>query len=159
MRARGGGAVDDPEGLELALRAAAERELAEEAGLRVDGAQLVPFSRWITPAHLMTRFDTWFFVAVAPLGAEPRVDGDECVEARWTTAAAALAAHGAGELPLVFPTIKHLERLAAFPDAATLIEHAYATEVEPVEPRIITVRGAPHVLLPGDPGYEAAARG
>jgi 8-oxo-dGTP pyrophosphatase MutT (NUDIX family) len=154
----GDGAADDPEGLEHALRAAAEREVAEEAGIQLDGDQLVPFSRWITPAHLMTRFDTWFFVAVAPLGAEPRVDGGECVAARWMTPTAALGAHRAGELPLVFPTIKHLEQLQPFGSVTELLEHAYAQEIVPIEPRIVMVRGESHVLLPGDPGYEAAGR-
>ncbi|MBB4662737.1 NUDIX hydrolase [Conexibacter arvalis] len=152
-------ASDDPEGLHFALRAAAVREVAEEAGIRLDGAdQLVPFSRWITPAHLMTRFDTWFFVAPAPWRAEARVDGEECVDFRWTTPAAALAEHAAGGLPLVFPTIKHLEQLRAFGSVDALVAHSLESEVHPIEPRIVMVRDEPHVLLPGDPGYESAGR-
>jgi 8-oxo-dGTP pyrophosphatase MutT (NUDIX family) len=152
-------ASDDPEGLHFALRAAAVREVAEEAGLRLDGAdQMALFSRWITPAHLMTRFDTWFFVAPAPWRAEPRVDGEECVAFQWLSAADALNAHAAGQLPMVFPTVKHLEQLRPFGTVNELLEHAYATEVEPVEPRIVMVREQPIVLLPGDPGYETAGR-
>jgi len=60
------------------------RELGEEAGLRIeDPAALVAWSRWITPAQVKIRFDTWFFVARAPANAEPTVDGQECVDARW----------------------------------------------------------------------------
>jgi len=152
-------ASDDPEGLHFALRAAAVREVAEEAGIRLDGAdQLVPFSRWITPAHLLTRFDTWFFVAPAPWRAEASVDGRECVAAQWLTANEALVAHAGGQLPLVFPTIKHLEQLRAFGSVDELVEHSWATEVVPIEPRIVVVRDEPHVLLPGDPGYESAGR-
>src|ERR1700761_6660447 len=87
-----GGAVGpgDGEG-ELGLRAAAVRELAEEAGIQLDDpAALVPFSRWITPAAAKIRFDTWFFLAPLPDGGEPRVDHQEMVEARWVTAAGAL---------------------------------------------------------------------
>src|SRR5947209_19321270 len=48
------------------------RELREEAGLTLDdGAALVPFSRCITPAQVKVRFDTRFFVAVAPPHADP----------------------------------------------------------------------------------------
>src|SRR5207247_1008751 len=63
---------------------AALRELEEEASLTLEGPEsLVPYSRWITPAALKVRFDTLFFAAEAPPGAEPRVDGAECVDARW----------------------------------------------------------------------------
>src|SRR3954470_12138209 len=49
------------------------RELEEEASLRLDagGSALVPFSRWITPAEVKVRFDTFFFVAEAPDRAAP----------------------------------------------------------------------------------------
>src|ERR687885_2857912 len=62
---------------------AALRELDEEAGVELEaGADaLVPFSRWITPAEVKLRFDTFFFAVEAPAGAEPRVDGAECVAA------------------------------------------------------------------------------
>jgi 8-oxo-dGTP pyrophosphatase MutT (NUDIX family) len=154
----GDGATDDPEQLDWALRTAAQREVAEEAGIRLsDPEQLVPFSRWITPAHLTTRFDTWFFVAHAPAGAEAKVDGRECVDARWLTAADALAEHERGRFPLVFPTIKHLEALARFSSAQQLIAFAAEQEIHPIEPRIVTVRDQAMVLLPGDPGYEQAA--
>lgn len=155
-----GGAVDreDGEG-EDALLAAALREVEEEAGLRLAGPQeLVPFSRWITPAIVKIRFDTWFFLATAPPGAAPRVDGGECVDWRWRTPADALAAHAADELKLFFPTVKHLEQLARFPGAAALIAHARAHEVGPVEPRVVVEGEEARVLLPGDPGYDDAVR-
>ncbi|MBW3665911.1 MAG: NUDIX hydrolase, partial [Actinobacteria bacterium] len=111
-----GGTVDahDGEG-DAGHRAAAVRELEEEAAIGgIDPADLVKFSRWITPREVETRYDTHFFVAALPETAQPQVDGDECVDLGWFTPTGALAAHGAGELPLVFPTIKHLEQLEPF---------------------------------------------
>ena len=60
------------------LAAAAVRELAEEAGIALPAAaELVPWSRWITPEEVKVRFDTWFFVAEAPAGAEATPDGGD----------------------------------------------------------------------------------
>jgi 8-oxo-dGTP pyrophosphatase MutT (NUDIX family) len=153
-----GGSVDPADGEgEAALRAAATREAAEEAGVVLpDPDALVPYSRWITPAVVKIRFDTWFFVAHAPAEAAPQVDGGECVDWRWYAPAAALDAHRAGELQLVFPTIKHLEQLAGFASAEALVAHAREREVLPVEPRVVLEGEVARVLLPGDPGYEAA---
>ena len=151
-----GGAVDAHEGEgEDALRAAAVRELAEEAGIALASpAALVPFSRWITPAQVKTRFDTWFFLAIAPAGAEPAVDEQEIVAWRWYKPRAALAAARAGEILLVFPTIKHLEQLSTFPSSDALLEHARDREVRPVEPRVLVSGETARIVLPGEPGYE-----
>src|SRR5207248_8769640 len=87
-----GGAVDRAEGEgDAALRAAAIREVSEEAGIEIaDVGGLVAFSRWITPAQVKTRFDTWFYLAPVPDDATPSVDGGEIVDARWISPADAL---------------------------------------------------------------------
>jgi 8-oxo-dGTP pyrophosphatase MutT (NUDIX family) len=151
-----GGAVDRDEGDgQRALRAAARRELEEEAGITLDDpATLVPFSRWITPAQVKIRFDTWFFLAPAPPDAEPTPDGSEVVEARWLTPADALAAAGDGELFMVFPTIKHMEQLTVFDSADALLDHARGRDVRPVQPRVIVSGETARIVLPGEPGYE-----
>jgi 8-oxo-dGTP pyrophosphatase MutT (NUDIX family) len=151
-----GGSVDREEGDgDAALRTAALRELQEEAGISLDpGAELVPFARWITPAEVRTRFDTWFFLAAAPAGAAPVVDGAEIVDFRWTTPADALAAGAAGELFLVFPTIKQLEQLSAFPSADALLDHARGSEIGPIQPRVVGSGEEARIVLPGEPGYD-----
>ena len=147
-----GGAVHPDDG---GHAAAALRELEEEAGLRLrDVEQLVPFSRWITPAEVKNRFDTLFFVAEAPPDAEPRVDGAECVDARWLTPTAALEAYRRGELTLVFPTIKHLEELAGFESVAAALEAGRGRDVTPVQPRVVVGDNGARVVMPGEPGYD-----
>jgi 8-oxo-dGTP pyrophosphatase MutT (NUDIX family) len=151
-----GGAVDADEGAgEEPHRTAGVRELAEEASVSgISPAELVPFSRWITPAQVKIRFDTWFFVAHIPAGEEPQVDGGECVELGWFTPQGALDAHERGEILLVFPTIKHLEQLRAFATARELLAYASEREVLPVEPRVVVAGETARVLLPGEPGYD-----
>ncbi|CAN5146370.1 NUDIX hydrolase [soil metagenome] len=147
-----GGAVDAGE----SHRATAVRELAEEAGIAgLDPAALVPYSRWITPEAIQTRFDTHFFVAGAPQGADPVVDGRECVDLRWTTPRAAVDAYATGTLTLVFPTLTLLEGLTPFSTVAELLDHAAGIDVEPILPRVVQGGGEPRVLLPGEPGYDA----
>lgn len=151
-----GGAVDAHEGEgDEAHRLAAVRELEEEAAIAgVDPAGLVKFSRWITPEEVVVRFDTHFFLAPLPDGAEPRVDGVECIDLGWFSPQAALDAHAAGTIQLVFPTIKHLEQLSAFRTADELLAYAAGREVVAVQPRVVITGEIARVLLPGEPGYD-----
>ena len=141
-----GGAVDAGETLEEA----AQRELAEEAGVALpagDGV-LVPWSQWITPEAIPIRYDTLFFLASAPPGSAPRVDGSECVDWGWFAPAAALDG-----LALAFPTRRQLEQLAGFASASAALAHAAAHEVVPVLPRVEGEGETARVLLPDDPEY------
>jgi 8-oxo-dGTP pyrophosphatase MutT (NUDIX family) len=150
-----GGAVDAAEGDgDDAHRAAAIRELREEAGISLDDPDaLVKFSRWITPAEVKIRFDTHFFLARLPAGQEPHVDGEECVDHDWFTPAAALQAHGDQEIVLVFPTIKHLEQLDEFASVDELLSHAQGRDVRPIQPRVVMEGEVARIVLPGEPGY------
>jgi 8-oxo-dGTP pyrophosphatase MutT (NUDIX family) len=146
-----GGAVHDGDG---SPAEAGRRELEEEAGLPLpDSGGFVPFSRWITPEEAKIRFDTFFFVTEAPAGAEPRCDGEECVDLRWLRPADALAAYRDGTLSLVFPTIKHLEQLADFESVEQALESARGRDIEPVMPRIVMEEESAQIVLPGEPGY------
>jgi len=151
-----GGAVDRQEGEgDEALRAAALRELREEAGITLaDASELVPFSRWITPAQVKTRFDAWFYLAPLPSGAEPIIDGNEVVDVRWYEPETALEAGRQGELLLVFPTIKHLEQLSRFSSVDELLTHARGKEVRPVQPRVLISGETARIVLPGEPDYD-----
>lgn len=147
-----GGAVDAGDGDDSsAHRLAGVREVQEEAGVTLpDPAALLPYSRWITPRQIAVRFDTHFFLARAPAGADPRVDGHECVDWGWFSPAAALAAD---EVLLAFPTVKTLEGLEGFASADALLEWAEGRTVEPVEPKVVVEGEVARVLLPGDAGY------
>jgi len=150
-----GGAVDDADRVDdpavgdrpAGARAAARRELAEEASVQIsDLDELVPYARWITPRVLPIRFDTWFFLAAAPPDAAPAVDNSEIVSWRWLSPSAALADES---LTIAFPTRRQLEQLAAFSSAQALIDHARASTISPIEPRLIQGEHA-RIVLPGD---------
>jgi 8-oxo-dGTP pyrophosphatase MutT (NUDIX family) len=139
-----GGAVDADED----HRAAAAREVAEEVGITLPGPEaLVAFARWITPPEITIRYDTYFFLAEAPAGAEVEIDGQEIVDARWFEPSRALLGAEAGDLLMVFPTIKNLEAMARFGSARELLDWAGSREVKPVEPRVVGTGEAARIVL------------
>jgi 8-oxo-dGTP pyrophosphatase MutT (NUDIX family) len=148
-----GGAVHEQDGDPAAT---AVRELEEEAGVVIDDpGQLVVWSRWITPAQVKIRFDTWFYVAEAPAGAQPKCDGQECVDVRWMRPQEALDAFGRDEMMLVFPTVWHLQELTEYESASHALETGRRRRILPVEPRVVLdAGGVARVLLPGEPGYD-----
>src|SRR3954471_22489042 len=146
-----GGAVDSADGDgEEAHRAAAARELEEEAGIELPAEELVAYSRWITPRVAPIRFDTRFYLALAPAHSPPEPDGSETVDAGWFGPQRALEMHRAGELPLVFPTIKHLESLVGFANAAEALEAARRREVKAVEPEVVGEGDDRRIVLPDE---------
>jgi 8-oxo-dGTP pyrophosphatase MutT (NUDIX family) len=154
-RLRDADAEPSPAHEELAHHACAVRELAEEAGIVLhQDAELHPWSRWITPEVVPIRFDTRFYVALAPPHSPPRADGEETVDAGWFTPRRALELHRRSEMELVFPTIKHLESLLPYRSSDEVLA-AVGRRVEPVLPKVIGEGEEQRIVLPGDPGYKA----
>lgn len=151
------GAETDVGADELAHRAAAIRELSEEAGIALaSGSELVPWARWITPEPVPIRFDTRFYMALAPAHSPPRPDGAETVDAAWMNPAKALERGEGGEIELVFPTIKQLESLLPYATAGEAMDAARALVVEPIMPTVVADAGSERgwrMLMPGDEGY------
>lgn len=93
-----------------------------ELGVRLGTEQLVYAGRWVTPLGSPIRFDTSFFVTIADDDFEPRPNRFEVVSCRWSTAAEALAALGAGHVIMAPPTIEMLQRLDAYEQAPDVVE-------------------------------------
>jgi 8-oxo-dGTP pyrophosphatase MutT (NUDIX family) len=146
-----GGGVDADDGTEEgAFRACAVRELDEEAAVELDAEALVSYSRWITPRVVPIRFDTRFYLALAPPHCKPEPDGSETVDAGWFAPKAALDRHYADqqEFPLVFPTIRHLESLLPYENADEALEAARQRDVKPVEPEVVGEGEERRIILP-----------
>ena len=104
-------------------RAAPFAELMARESLAPAIDCLVPFAHWITPAFLPKRFDTHFFLALAPADQALAHDGREAVDSVWISPREALAEHGR-RFKLLFPTERNLWKLAAHADAASALAAA-----------------------------------
>jgi hypothetical protein len=78
------------------------------------------------------------------------------VASTWIEPNEALARHRAGELDLMFPTIKNLEAIGRFGTTADLMAAAAAAEVPTILPRLTVDGDGVRIVLPGDDGYEDA---
>lgn len=123
-------------------------EVLERLGASVDASQMRYFSRWITPkAELATRrFDARFFVARAPENQVAEADATEVLDGRWITPAEALDAHRRGDIGLIFPTIKHLERIAPYRTVDELMAFAREKPIVTVSPDVQP--GPKFILVP-----------
>lgn len=128
---------------------------AEGVTLAVDLIQ--PFAHWITPEAEKKRFDTHFFVAVAPEGHVLDQDGGEAVEAVWLTPTAAMAEARAGTKALMFPTWLNLQVLEGAKDAAAAMELARAHPVVTVMPDFRKVEGGVELRIPAEAKYAHSA--
>lgn len=152
-----GGSLDpeDGDGID-GLRTCAARELEEEAGISLDlSNELIALARWVTPEVIKTRFDTWFFLARAPEGVEAKPDNFEMTEALWVNPADAVTAAEAGDMAIVFPTLKQLEALVPSGDTADAMERAAAdpNASKAVLPKVIGDERNARVVLPHEDDY------
>lgn len=125
----------------------------DRAGLRPDVDRLVPFARWITPPIRPKRFDTHFFVAVAPSGQSGAHDGAEVVDSIWIEPQVAVDEAAAGRAKLVFPTRMNLIRIGAAASVETAMAQASTTPVVPVMPEYLEERGETFIRIPAEAGY------
>ena len=111
-------------------------ETLTDLGARLDASAVKYFSRWITPPALPQRFDARFYVARAPVGQVAEPDAFETYDGRWVRPSDALAAVERQELQMIFPTIKHLERVGAFATVAELLAFTDTKTTIPVTPNM-----------------------
>jgi 8-oxo-dGTP pyrophosphatase MutT (NUDIX family) len=114
----------------------------------LDARGLAHYSNWVTPEGEPLRFDTHFFAARAPEEQTASHDAFELYDGRWMTARSALDAAARGELAIMFPTLRHLERIAAYSDVDAFLAHARSRSVVPVAPALL---GSGGIDLRADP--------
>jgi 8-oxo-dGTP pyrophosphatase MutT (NUDIX family) len=126
---------------------------AEDLVLALD--LLVPFAHWITPVRMPKRFDTHFFLAVAPADQIGVHDGKETVDSVWIAPQQALDDAKSGRFKILFPTERNLIKLARTRTAAETIAQARADRVVTVMPELVKGDGGRRQLrIPKDAGYD-----
>ena len=131
-------------------------DICRAEGLVLATDQIEYFSRWVTPLGAPRRYDTRFFVALAPEGQTPVHDDREVIATRWIRPSTALAEHRAGRFELIFPTVRTLESLQRFESADAVVAHASTIgRIDPIVPRIVESESGMRIVLPGDVQFDA----
>ena len=122
----------------LAVQCGEERfdQILREAGVYANAAALSLFSQWITPPMYPRRYDTHFFVALASSDQAAAADTFETHDGVWIAPRAALEQSEAGAFRMVYPTIKHVERLARFESAQAVIDFARTKPIYRIMPSV-----------------------
>jgi 8-oxo-dGTP pyrophosphatase MutT (NUDIX family) len=129
-------------------------DMMELEGLLLDLRGLGYLAHWVTPQGPPRRFDTRFFVAVAPEDQTAAHDAGETVADTWVSPSEALAAHARGELEMIFPTIRTLQSIQHLSSSRDVLTHADSlTSIPRIEPRIRERDGSLVILIEGDEGF------
>jgi 8-oxo-dGTP pyrophosphatase MutT (NUDIX family) len=130
-------------------------EMMERERLFLDLRGLAYLAHWVTPVGLSRRYDTRFFVALAPGDQIATHDEGETIADQWLRPSEALAAHERGNFEMAPPTISNLQAVENFTLSRQVLEYADSLDsVARIEPRIVTRDGRVAVVLPGEPGYD-----
>jgi len=152
-----------------AARAAEARAMLAEVGAlapvldafgwQLDLAQITPFARWFPKNEAITRvYDTRFYLANLGTGAvEVSIDHAENTRLFWVSAQGALDAAERGEIKLIFPTRRNLERLALFASYAEARAQAEAIPVRTIMPQVVEEDGKAWLTILTDAGYPVTA--
>lgn len=128
-------------------------ELAAREGLRLALDELVAFAHWVTPAIEIKRFDTRFFIARVPDGADPVHDNGETTDSEWMDPEDAVERCRRDEIALPPPTWTTLRTLATLSSADEAIAWARARRLVRIEPGFVSNESVTMLTLPGDPTH------
>jgi 8-oxo-dGTP pyrophosphatase MutT (NUDIX family) len=129
-------------------------DIVERERLRLALDALALFAHWVTPEVETRRFDTCFFLAIAPPAQDASHDDGETTDGSWVTPVDAVERGLRGDIALPPPTWTTLRALARFRSVADAWTWASAQDPPRVEPRVNQLPdGTREILLPGDPGH------
>jgi 8-oxo-dGTP pyrophosphatase MutT (NUDIX family) len=123
-------------------------------GLLLALDELVPYAHWITPEGMPKRFDTWFFLAVAPPEQVGAHDGRESTDSIWLSPREALAGGESGRFKVPFPTTRNLIKLGKQPGVKAALDDARGKPVVTVMPVMTKLNGGRQLRIPPEAGYD-----
>jgi 8-oxo-dGTP pyrophosphatase MutT (NUDIX family) len=116
--------------------------------------KLIPFSRWCPPFAEKRVFDTRFYmISHDDHKAQATVDETENYNLFWGNAQSVLDRAEAGEVKIIFPTKRNLERLAQFGSFDEAVAHVKDHPSVMVSPHIEKRDGETHLCIPEGIGY------
>ena len=125
----------------------------EQEQLRLACDVLIPFAHWVTPSMMQKRFDTWFYLAVAPSDHLAVHDGTESVDSIWISPENALIGEKEGTYTIIFPTRLNIELLGESGTVSTAISAASHHDIKTVLPWTETREDGTYLCIPSDAGY------
>lgn len=131
-------------------------EFCRQEGLRLAVDTISYVSHWVTPVGEKRRFDTRFFVAVAPPAQDLMHDDKETIASLWVTPTDALGRAERGELAMIPPTVANLQFLAPHHSTSAAVAAAQTIGVPtPIVPKLRygSDGRVVDVLFPDDPDY------
>jgi glyoxylase-like metal-dependent hydrolase (beta-lactamase superfamily II)/8-oxo-dGTP pyrophosphatase MutT (NUDIX family) len=132
-------------------------ELCEDLQWQLDLSQWAYFAHWLTPLGRPKRFDTRFFVTIAPEGQEAQADSNEAVELMWVSPQEAMEAQRGYKLLPV--TRRNLSDLAKFSSAQAVLDHARGLrEIPMILPRLANSAKGERILHPSDFAWAEVGR-
>ncbi len=142
-------------------------QLLDAHDAKLDVGALLPFARWRPNFNHARVFDTRFYLTLASNDVpDLTVHQSENSEVFWAGAADILVRADRGELDVIFPTKRNLERIAQFASFADAAESARNIAVRRITPWIESRDGGAHLCIRNDCGYpvtsesvDAAMRG
>ena len=132
--------------------------MADAENLELAADLLGHYSHWITPVFMPKRFDTHFFIAMAPEEQLAFHDGEESVDSVWIGPNEAMQGAKDGKYTIIFPTMMNIEYLTRFSSAEEAVEKSAQTPTVTVLPEVEVTPEGKFLNIPAEADYSLTRR-
>ncbi len=132
-------------------------DFLEKEQLRLACDTLQHFAHWITPEMLPKRFDTHFYLAVAPSDHLAIHDGHESVDSVWISPDDAIKGNTDGTYTIIFPTRVNVEMLGESSTVADAMQAAQNRNIVSILPWPEQRDDGKYICIPENVGYTTTA--